>query len=206
VARARAMAGSSPVAAAARRVTATARGGGARLAARARELRQQRERPLSERMREQRRERALRAEAGGIKEADIVLLDDTNAPDTVRREQRRAELRRSISGASDDRRGSVGDVFAVASNRAPDTPADADELSPAEERRRREERSSFVRRGSNSGVDGALADECRFFAQPANVPTTLVSPEPREEEAAEDLPQPMPAEPEPEAVRLPERE
>jgi len=197
------MAGSSPVAAVARRVTATARGGGARLAARARELRQQRERPLSERMREQRRERALRAEAGGIKEADIVLLDDTNAPSTVRREQRRAELRRSISGASDDRRGSVGDVFAVASNRAPDTPAD--ELSPTEERRRREERSSFVRRGSNSGMTGAMADECRFFAQPANVPTTLVSPEPREE-AAEDLPQPMPAEPEPEAVRLPERE
>ena len=117
----------------------------------------------------------------------------------------RACRMRSISGASDDRRGSVGDVFAVASNRAPDTPADADELSPVEERRRREERSSFVRRGSNSGVDGAMADECRFFAQPANVPTTLVSPEPREE-AAEDLPQPIPAEPEPEAVRLPERE
>ena len=159
------------------------RGRGRQLAQRARLMAEARAQKLAGRetfqlLAKERRSSALRRSISSPSTSerhggDIVLLNAANTPATVANMQRRAALaRQPPPSTADSRRNSIGECFTHAAN-APLSLSPTDALggyelpSPEQERRRREERTSFVRRGS-MGEDGPEA--ASMFRQQSNIP------------------------------------
>jgi hypothetical protein len=164
------------------------RGRGRQLAQRARLMAEARAQKLAGRetfqlLAKERRSSALRRSISSPSTSerhggDIVLLNAANTPATVANMQRRAALaRQPPPSTADSRRNSIGECFTHAAN-APLSLSPTDALggyelpSPEQERRRREERTSFVRRGSmgeyGSHEDGPEA--ASMFRQQSNIP------------------------------------